>query len=257
MSIKFIFEDGFKTIDNSTPSSRLLKSSYNGNNIYFSNGNSNIITILNSIYNPEDLFIIFLDVVPNNKALVEKYKEYDIRLETDGLDSNTFIIPIFCIEYYLIKFLDKLGILFTKDKKIKNIYDNLYKTFNWGNLDDSFNLKSIEKIYKEIIKLQKPYCLRNENNLSKYYYGNFYKDSCTNCKDKRCIKKVNFSLEYKAELLYTSLPIFSIISEKHQSRLKDLGIETIDTDITYIKQYMQTLYNSLCKSMGVDKITIL
>lgn len=59
---KFIFEDG-----EGTPSSLLLKSSFNGENIFFSNGSGRLLTKIKELYNKEDTFYIFYDVSPNNK----------------------------------------------------------------------------------------------------------------------------------------------------------------------------------------------
>ena len=188
MNVKFLFEDKYNTTDinSSTPSSILLKSCLNGDNIFFSGGNELLETKLASIYNTQDFFIIFIDVVPNNPALVTLYKTLNDKIETNGWSDNVKLLPIPCIEYYIIDMLSVLGVIFTKEKQIQDLYNNLYLKINWNNVPKEKQLISIEKLYKEIINLQKPYCLRNSNKNKHDYYGDFYKTSCKSCTGKKC-----------------------------------------------------------------------
>lgn len=67
--IKLIFED-----NEQTPSSKLLKSSYNGSNIDFSNGShiSRMISCINKY--KDDELIIFFDLSPNNRFTYTNYE---------------------------------------------------------------------------------------------------------------------------------------------------------------------------------------
>ena len=56
MSVKFVFEDG-----ENTPSSILLKNTYNKNNIFFSNGSSAVLRKACSVQNSGDKVYIFYD----------------------------------------------------------------------------------------------------------------------------------------------------------------------------------------------------
>lgn len=55
MSVKFVFEDG-----ENTPSSILLKNTYNKNNIFFSNGSSAVLRKACSVQNSGDKVYIFM-----------------------------------------------------------------------------------------------------------------------------------------------------------------------------------------------------
>jgi hypothetical protein len=245
---KFIFEDNVIT-----PSSKLLKSSYNGSNIYFSSGNSSIIKTLKSVYNKDDYFIIFLDVVPNSKKLMKVYNLLINRIQYEKMNSNTSIIPIPCIEYYLVMLLTDLGMIFTDMNDVKELYNSLYPEVNWGSIDKSI---SLEKLFKQVINLQKPYCLRNSSSEEHDYYGNFYKISCKDCKDKHCKNFVNFSKEFKAEYLYTCLPVFDVLDSKHEVLLSSFGIQTKSCEIDEAKNKMRLFYNRLCESCKEFKVII-
>ena len=95
MSIKFLFED-----NEQTPSSILLKNSYKGADIYFSNGSSLILSKvkeLRKIFN-DDIYI-FYDLVPDNEVTVKGYTDLVRALKLNY--SNVYVLPIICIEYFI------------------------------------------------------------------------------------------------------------------------------------------------------------
>lgn len=252
MIVKFLFED-----KNETPSSVLLRSCMNGDNIYFSGGNENLMSKLNEIYNKDDLFIVFIDVVPNNLALLSLYRGLVTDIEAYDMDSNVVVLPIPCIEYYIIDMLTSLEILFTNDSTIRNLYENLHKEINWGSVAKDKRCISIEKLYKDIINLQKPYCLRNTNKSKALYYGDFYRISCTDCNNKYCKNYKGFTYEFKSEFLYTRLPIFDILDDNHYNLLNnDFGIETKTCTIKEAKDKLQNFYNILCSSVKQGNIIV-
>ena len=259
MTVKILFEDKYdlKNLDLTTPSSILLKSGINGKNIYFSNGNNLLKSKLDEIYNKDDLFVVFIDVVPNNAALITLYRNLVSQIESDDMDDNVVVLPIPCIEYYIIDMLTELDIIFVKNKNISDLYNHLYLELDWKNIPFEKKTVSMEKLYKEIVNLQKPYCLRNRNKDDSSYYGDFYRISCEKCTDRHCMKYFGYSKEFKAEFLYTRLPYFYVVNEYHLEQLKKLQINMEEHSIREAKENLQNFYQKLCAGAGKIMVTVL
>ena len=71
MNVVMLFEDNEKSA-----SSRLLKAGYNGKYIKFSGGYNKLKNKLEESYNNVDIFIVFIDVAPNNPFTVQFYESF-------------------------------------------------------------------------------------------------------------------------------------------------------------------------------------
>lgn len=71
MNVVMLFEDNEKSA-----SSRLLKAGYNGKHIKFSGGYNKLKNKLEESYNNVDIFIVFIDVAPNNPFTVQFYESF-------------------------------------------------------------------------------------------------------------------------------------------------------------------------------------
>lgn len=260
MAIKLIFED-----NENTPSSRLLRSSYNGHNIFFSDGCYNVLDKAITIKEPGDIIYILYDLSPNNIKTVKGYEEL-IKVIFQNEYTDIFVLPIICIEYYVCRFMLNLNAL-TTTKLNEELVDRIVKDFDWQALSDKwkgdkFVGSSLEHAYKYIINntgslcmLNRVECRRNNNRDGVSIKGKFYLEDC-NCSRIYCRSKCNRSLKEKAERLYTTLPVFTIISDEHRDYIDNLGIALTEVDHAVIKENLQKLYNTICDSMGCERIKI-
>lgn len=242
MAVKFVFEDR-----ETTPSSILLKSSYNGNNIFFAGGSRFVLKKALEIKTNNDIVYILYDVSPNNLKTKNGYADLVNYIISSDID-NIYVIPIICIEYFLCRLLDKLDLLSNKENE--DLVQNLVKIFNWDNISERHKLdnyinSSLEHAYKYIISTTKLQCTHNafkykKSNLErdeKSSKGIFYEKDC-NC-ISLCNSNCTYSLATKAELLYTSLPIFTITSENHLQLMKDLNTKFMELDYEKLNMNLQ------------------
>lgn len=248
MAYKFIFED-----EEETPSSQLLKSSFNGNNIYFSNGCAKLLNKLNEIYNKEDTFIVFYDVSINNQKTVLGFEDLKQQLLSKGM-RNVAVIPFICIEQIIANTLIKYNYLGKQKAITQNIIDNIITNFDWDKVSNSIKYynntyeQSLEHIYKRFLQEQIKRCLHNTINSSNNLFEKFYTYDC-NCNQIYCNVKSQSGLSVKAEQLYTMLPIFSIISDKHKEYISKININVISNNIAQAKMKQQSYYNKIYENM--------
>lgn len=261
MAVKFIFED-----KETTPSSKLLLSSYNGNNIYFSGGCHSALDKALEIQESDDIIYIFYDMSPNNNFTVKGYRDINRLIKKSNL-KNIYIIPIICIEYFICKLLDKLELLQTT-KDIEDLIQNLIKVFDWNAITykhklDSYIGSSLEHAYKYIVSHQPMQCLHNSfkyNTASKdrnlnSISGVFYEKDC-NCNRRYCKPNCIISLKDKAELLYTMLPLFTIVSEDHVNLMKNLNIQTVYMENQKLEVILQKFYDNISTSINCNSVQI-
>lgn len=244
MSIKFLFED-----KETTPSSILL-SEILGDSVYFSSGNNLLKSKIKEIWNPNDVFIVFIDVTPDRQSLYKSIYKGFIRYLCENGYNNCYVIPIFCIEYYIIKLLNFCGV---------NNSVGRFKDISKCVLEDDAKviLKKIkstglvmEKLYKEYVNTQAKTCTRNTNHKSDYTYGYFYSHSCLDCEKEYCNVKKRLELMDKAVMLYTNLPVFDS-NKDIEEILKKYGYNCIETCIEDVLQNQQELYNKYANIFGV------
>jgi hypothetical protein len=261
--IKFIFEDS----DN-TPSSLLLKSCYNGDNIHFSNGGS-AISLFRSIKKCKEsdlscTVIVFFDFPPNNIHAYNNYEYLIDYIDNSGY-TNVYVVPILCIEYYIIKLLVEYNYIDIRNNSI-SLVNNLIKDFNYNSsfvqkyISSKYNSESIEHVYKSLLSDLASYnkCCKNSFRYNKdnsintsAVDGKFYINDC-NCERKFCKKNCTDNLVCKAERLYTELPIFDIIDDSHIKLLSELGISTKLKDLGELYDDLIIFFDNISKRLGVE-----
>lgn len=239
MSVVYIFEDN----ENMT-SSALLKESFNGNNIHFSNGNSMMYRKLRSIYNTSDTFILFLDVVVDNLSTIKLYENLLIKCE--DLE-NVYIVPILCIEYYILKMLDEDKLLFVNQQD-EELVKYLVRTFDCNELSkEKQEIKTtLEKRYKYILNNQLCNCMKNIH-IDNVSSSSFYLSDCV-CESNCDFAVIQDSL-LKSEKLITSLPIFDVISAEHKDYLENHGIKIRPIDFESALAKVQDFYAIIKNSL--------
>lgn len=275
MGVKLLFEDG-----NETPSSILLKHCGYGNNIYFSDGSSNLFNKLKEIYEEADNIIVFFDVPPNNKLAVKSYYNFiDIVKRELPYYKNISVIPIICIEYYICKFLRAYDYLYTKNTVVSEMVKYAVVDFRYEEilkvlpLNNKKARQTIEKVYKYIIANLELPCMRNEFKYlpntkirdNKKMWGAFYEKDCNcyqvtyaegyNYRQIHCDIKCTDELRLKAERLYCLLPVF-VVNDSNSVFIKEMGIRLKHVGIQDVISKMQIFFNEICDTMGEPKIYV-
>lgn len=251
MSVIFIFEDNCKS-----PVSQLLRKGFNGENIYFSSGAYNLLgkyTELRSKGSITDLDSVFimLDYVPNNSVTLAKFDDLvEFFIDND----NVTIIPIPCIEYYVLLMIDKLGLLCTKNT-YKYLEDCILRSFEWGSVSSTDKKRSLETLYKIILSNQDLNCLHNRLDKDNLDLGLFYMQECM-CKNKKKSCNIDYKrfsgLLYKAELLLTMLPVFDVVSDEHRKYLESIGIiVNSDLSVDSLLHKLDDFYKAIFNSMDI------
>lgn len=263
MAIKFVFEDG-----EDTPSSILLKNTFAKNNIFFSGGCSKALNKACSIKKSGDTVYIFYDVAPNYAKTVNSYNTLIQTIRQKKL-KDIYVIPIICIEYYICAMFYKYNYLelARKDKQI--LIDNLITKFDWqsviSNMQlNTYELDSLEHMYKSILTSTKMKCQRNKFKYDKNtglrdinsIAGVFYEKDCP-CAFKYCSINCGDNILLKAERLYTQLPVITVVSQAHEDFLKNMGITITKKSNSDIRKERQDFYNEICKSMCVNRINVI
>lgn len=253
-----------------TPSSTLLLNSCNGHTMRFLNGSTHTLDKLKRIMQrdgTETYYIVFYDVSPNNINTVNGYRDLVIRCKSF---KNVYILPIICIEYFLVHMLRDMKVL-QCGVKLEPFIHYLVDEFDWNKFLSEYregeflftykeNLKnkklpgairSLEKSYKYILEKQLYVCLNNHNSESRNNCGWFYKNDC-NCEG--CSFSQKYTKAYKAERLVSSLPIFTIISREHKMLLKCYGIDTEPVSLDKAVHKQADFYKRLSENMGFTNI---
>lgn len=255
---KFIFED-----NDSTPSSLLLKASYNGDNIIFANGGC-AANILKSIERYKDCeLIVFFDLPPNNEHAYRNYEKLvDIVIDREY---NVHIIPILCIEYFILRFLIQCHYLPVGEKYVELVTDLVFD-FNYSSnyVQDfvrvnSYRSASLEHVYKDLLitLTNKSKCMLNciqhdksGNIVYDSHYGIFYTADCK-CEPKFCRINCSAKLQEKAEQFYTKLPIFCTVNNSHATYLNKLGIKTKEENFESLYDDVIMFFEKICSSMDI------
>ncbi len=242
-----LFED-----NKNTPSSQLLKSCLYGKNIYFSNGNHNLATVATELVNKGNSVIIFVDVSVNS---IETKKIYNVISKKFKNDEHVLVLPIICIEYYILKMLCSHSFLEFKVFQTEEI-QSLLQSFVVDITGESID-KSLEKQYKHILSEigNKKHCYINKtpNNTLR---GQFYSCECP-CVGSHCAEYKQASVDYKAECLYSTLPVF-FVDEVYRKHFKSLGLN-LDIQGTTLKDAFNELvklHTKLQKFYGEGSIPI-
>lgn len=110
-----LFEDNVNT-----PSSRLLRSCHYGNNIHFANGNHNLAKEAERLWDLGHFVVIFVDLSVNCIETVIIYNSLSKKFKNS---KSVLVLPIICIEFYLLKMLYNHGFLSTDEFKREEAVD--------------------------------------------------------------------------------------------------------------------------------------
>lgn len=236
---KIFFED-----NPNSPVSKLLSSSYLGKFMYFSEGISSLPRLLNDFVKPSDEVYVFVDVVPDNGGTVRWLRIIEAEFSEQ---KNVHAIPIFCIEYVVLKMLTYYG--YVEDSNVSKAVhiDEMTSTFK-------FKEKTLEKLYKRLLSGSQRLCMHNKCSADKPRQGMFYTKDC-DCLEKFCSLHCSDSLSLKAERLVSKLPCFPTNAE-YKSLLASYGILLHDVEIANVLHEIQEFYTSVCSVLGVPTIRV-
>lgn len=172
-----VFEDS-----ETVASSLLIKQAYLQEvpYIHFAGGNRKIQKCVEAIESDEPI-VVFLDVVPDNKELVELYKSLTLYFKNHG---NVVIMPVLSMEYCILKAFENDS----RDEAVRTVIDvgryrdtQVYKTVLRG------SCKSFERFCKKVLSLKTKKCMRNGQVGSLLSgQGLFYLEDCL-CQDKASV----------------------------------------------------------------------
>ncbi len=254
MNVVMLFEDNEKSA-----SSRLLKAGYNGKYIKFSGGYNKLKNKLEESYNNVDIFIVFIDVAPNNPFTVQFYESF---LRHDYVKSrpNIYVVPIICIEYYLFWSVYELGYIKCNNNSTVIAKRYLIDEPNFSELRMHFKKRSssIEKLYKIFFDKNPSYnntmCMINGEPSNDM--GFYYLIDCKSCTIKDCPLGCNDSLSLKAERLYTSLPVFDVVDDNHKCLLESFDISFKDLSPENLLCNLQEFYTNICDVFDFPPIIV-
>lgn len=240
-----VFED-----NEQSPVSKLLESCRYGGRLYFSEGNDLLsLKVEELIEEGYDEFIVFIDLVPDNKSTKNLYLTISSDLDELAMFNNVKIslIPIFCIEYVVLSYIKENNFGTYKDRKILDVYlQDIKKLYS------DISGASLEKKYKSLLNGRLSNCLHNIKG-QRSVIGMFYNCDC-DCEKFHCYCKCQIG--EKAERLYLSLPIvFS--EEDYLQYLKKLRIQFEECSISSIKEDIRMLYKEVCLSLNLGEVKIL
>lgn len=239
-----LFED-----NPNTPSSKLLKNSYNGKAIHFSDGNLLIRNEIQKLLEQgNENIIVYLDVNPNNESTVGLLNTLGVIKLTNKRWKNVIIVPIVCIEFYIAKICKQCN-YFDKEQLRRPIVRYLVDDFNWDAMPETVKTKSLEKIYKRLFETNgkcQP-CLNNRQGSGKFFLQDC---NCTEC------SLSNASMSLKAEQLYTSLPVFEVAGITHEEFLRECNISHNTLSLKKLLDKQQTFYDDICVKMGKERFLI-
>lgn len=241
-----LFED-----NKDTPSSKLLINSLGGDSIKFSSGASRLSKDADQYLEQGFNVIMFPDVSLDNPKTVDNY--YDL-INKYIKNSNIIIVPIPCIEFFILKMLYKLQIdnnkfHSSKDKPYNNLIDVIRDAvivYDYNKLRgiNTFGItwaKSFETLCKSILGvLGGRTCLSNKiESGSNNYNGKFYLENCK-CdvhKSSGCVHSnpIDLDIRKKAELLRSELPMFNIDDSTFINYLTYM-------QIAYHEKYLEDIY---------------
>lgn len=212
-----LFED-----KNTSGISGLIESAYSGDNykLYFAGGNENI---LNTLGNERGIGIIYIDVVPDKPSTIYAFNNVYSAVKGSGLH----VIPIPCIEFYMIKTFCDIS-----KPEIKCLIEGSNYRMNKSNSKGkALATNDLETYCKSVLKNYRG-CYRKK--------GNFYKYDCfcPSIEDKTDCKEM--SITEKGCRLVSNLPVFAKMSNNVFTKMNVV-------DIAEIEQLCRDEYNNLAQ----------
>ena len=178
--------------------SKLLTHAYSNDEcgfkrLHFTDGNLNIEGMLNELKEYVNI-IVYVDIMPDKAATIDVYKTC-VEWVRKNNRKDVFILPIPCIEFYVIKsFFDK-----SLDEVDVVLKFGDYRNVRFNSKGRQLSVTDFESYCKSVVDNYRG-CFRTK--------GDFYVKDCL-CKNVDYLKDcTQISLIDKAWILVTSLPMF-------------------------------------------------
>lgn len=166
--------------------------------LHLCGGNGMLQKYLEDNYNPEDVYIIYVDVVPDNiltSKVFRRLKKYVRR----NCGTNVYLLPIPCMEYYVLK-----TFLQGEFVSIRNVIEN-------ADYQGITCVKSMEQYYKYKLDSYKKECYHiGQFCQVSEQTGIFYAESCICNKGSRDCG--SYEIEKKSHDLMSGLPVFKTMA---------------------------------------------
>ena len=223
--MKFIFEDN----ENDLISQFLISMCpEQASNFIFACGNTYEADIVTDLLNDSaESIICFLDTIPGNSCILRIYNDL-LRLSKSS-NRKMIVLPIVCMEYYVIKFLaGSQTVLSTDDLNIcleKDFYLN--SPLLVSDADVQF-CKNFEKYCKLVLIKSFKDCARHSGKQTNSLYGKYYFENCRcSLSSSNCLSEI---LNLKYNRFWEQFPC--ILNDPH-----------LDLDTSY--DYFLHLHRSL------------
>lgn len=238
-----LFEDNVNT-----PSSRLLRSCHYGDSVHFANGNYNLAKEAERLSDLGHSVVVFIDLSVNRTETVMIYNSLSKKFKSS---KSILVLPIICIEFYLLKMLYNHGFLSTAEFKCKEVVDVQDLLHNFVTDITGYSIEcSLEKQYKYILDEvgHLKHCYINKSKK-----GKFYVQGCQ-CDNTYCKSFKQASLMKKAECFYTTLPVF-FMAPDYKKYIEELGININIEKASLVDIYnnLVSLHIKLCSLYGSDE----
>ena len=244
---KMIFEDNDKMAISKLIARAYYDDCATDKDILFAGNNSSITDLLVNLdinYN----YLVYVDVVPDNIMTIYEYLNC-IKYIKENNFTNVFILPIPCIEYYVID-------AFIEDELYRDLIFNKskYKDYTINKRNKKLSVDSFEKYCKSMLYNSSPCMDKNKQ---------FYKEDCI-CKKAPFNEKCNeMNLDYKAWRLVGSLPVIAYSDRNKYIKARQVNInEVVDllkeeyyklankyVEYGYIKTVVSLELNYECKEI--------
>lgn len=200
----------------------------------FAGGGRNIRNKLDELYSAGEVFLIYMDVVPDNEQTVRQFMQI-VKHVRERKYKKVYVIPIPCMEYYIIKaFGDKSNV------EIQTVLS----------LSDYGNSELNKKVYRGLCPSFEKYCkqvalhvLRACQRVGKGKRGFYYSEDCLCEKADTEGCSVEITRIQKAWNLVRTLPAF----ETNQTNIY-FGVQRLT--ISSIQERQIYMYNLLCGNLG-------
>lgn len=93
--------------DPKMPISMALNMSFNGSNVYFSEGNDRLASCMHAqLEKGYDFVIGFMDLPPDNVSVKQEFKNAIKYFKRCNILESVLLIPVVCTEYFVLNALD-------------------------------------------------------------------------------------------------------------------------------------------------------
>lgn len=238
MRLILVFEDNDDSI-----TSKFIRNRYDNSEVIMAGGNYNVLEYfkvgsLKCIWNPDSVFVILLDVVPDNTETVDKLDKLEKLIYANGY-TNVFIIPIPCIEYFFIKAFWSKDIEGVDTAVSRGIYWPLTGILKSG------NVTSFEKYCKRITLVTNNKCKQ----ISRFKFteeggrGRFYLQNCR-CDNQAAQSHADWDLLDKVNTLTSELPMLPSNTEEGYRSMVYAMLRQLSDNAYNELEDQRILYNS-------------